>query len=142
MFNDGEFGEYGEEWSHGQIGPQEHHLALWRFLQKERPDILICESFQFRQFDGNRTGIVLISNEYIGIAKLYAETFTEGSFKPQVVFQTASQGKGLMKDDKLKNLSLWFPGEQHARDAARHLVYYMVTKLGRNDIAAKMVGRK
>lgn len=42
----------------------------------------------------------------------------------ELVYQTASEGKGVMTDTRLKSLGAWCPGEEHARDATRHLLTY------------------
>lgn len=116
-----------------ELGPDEHHEDLWHTLNYWNITQLVCESFEFRQHidkDKAKHKVELISREYIGIAKLFAEI--------NVVpfsMHTASAAKGLIpdkgpqKDVKLKQLG-WnnsSPGN-HANDAARHLVYYLVRK--------------
>lgn len=120
----------GDFYTIGQIGPEEHHGRLWHLFQHQQPTMIVCESFEFRQFDGHRTGIRLDSKEYIGLVKLWREL--EGT---PVVFQTASLGKTFCTDDKIKALNLWTPGHKHAMDAMRHLLTYMVQRERRYDIA-------
>jgi len=43
----------------------------------------------------------------------------------QYVSQTASAAKTTVTDSRLKSAKLWIPGKDHARDAIRHLVYYI-----------------
>jgi hypothetical protein len=121
-----------EEWSWGQIGPQEHHKELNDFLglQQTQDFILVCETFDFRQHDNNRTKVNLISREYIGVAKLFA---AERMSTP-VVLQTPAQAKTFVTDEKLKAMDLWVPGKVHARDALRHLITYMVRVQRRYDL--------
>lgn len=41
---------------------------------------------------------------------------------PAVEWQQASAAKGVVTDERLRRLGLWVKGEQHTRDAMRHLV--------------------
>ncbi len=114
-------------WDHftaGQIGPEEHHEQLFAHLEFLHTSdyTIVCESFEFRQGQ-QRHNIRLDSKEYIGVVKLLGQ-----QRNLPVVFQTAALGKGFVSDEKLKVMGLWIPGKQHARDALRHLIYYMVVK--------------
>lgn len=44
--------------------------------------------------------------------------------------QTPSQAKNLIKNDVLKRAELYVPGNNHAMDAVRHALYYLVVKKG------------
>jgi hypothetical protein len=123
----------GEEWAIWQLGPEEHHAALWRYLSNSfmpfsGNQVIVCESFEFRQ-NRQRDNINLMSREYIGVVKLFSETHGI-----PVVFQTAGAGKGFVSDEKLKIMDMWVPGKKHAMDARRHLIYYMVNKQKRLDL--------
>lgn len=105
-----------------------HHEELFNHLDgyfgTNNKGQLVCESFQFRQFDGfDKTKVVLDSVEYIGVIKLYSQM----TGMP-VQFQTASLAKHFVSDEKLRRLD-WYKstaGLVHARDALRHIVYYLV----------------
>jgi hypothetical protein len=140
-------GTFTSDWHFEQIGPQKHHLTLYTLLHAwaEAADEfhLVTESFEYRQND--KTNIVLVSKEYIGIAELvYQELRAENDMRTsrnevlenvlRFAQQTASQAKGFVSDIQLKRLGLYLPGKQHARDATRHLIYYMVARLNRYDI--------
>lgn len=120
-----------------ELGPEEHHLALHLTLTNERPDILVMEEFVYRVVKSKGTempvGIVLVSKEYIGVGKVWAEiTNIEGPIVT-VVMQTSAQGgggtkhKGFWRNDKLKQLGLYTApkGRQHMADALRHALYYL-----------------
>jgi hypothetical protein len=128
--------EFAELYNVGQIGPGDHHKVLWNMISKlnaQHVDFrLVCESFEFRQ-GKQRAGIVLVSKEYIGICKLFGQCFPE----TPVVFQTASQAKAFVTDEKIKALDLWSPGNKHAMDAMRHLITYQVQRMRRHDIIQK-----
>jgi len=128
--------DLGWPWNHftcGQIGPEEHHDDLYILLetQQTHPFTVVCETFEFRQSDNHREGTNLMSREYIGVAKLFVRQRSfvkDGVAQVRYVPQSPSQGKGFVSDEKLKVMGLWVPGQKHARDALRHLVYYLVNK--------------
>lgn len=112
-----------------QIGGGEHHEELYEALTSHRPDVIVCESFEYRQFAGvPKAKVELVSRDYIGVIKLYAQ---QHSITP--VFHTASAAKAFVTDDKLKALDVYKPGNPHANDAMRHLIFYRVS----NDKQAK-----
>lgn len=117
-----------------QIGPGPHHEALWDLLYTRSPDLIICESFEYRPPKKDdpaykHVNIKLDSVEYIGLVKLWSKLV-----KTPVVFQSAATGKGFWWDqksckktpkyDRLKDVGLYLPGKQHARDAMRHWLHY------------------
>lgn len=118
-------------WHRSEVGPDEHHMELWSFLIKTEPDILICESFDYRIVESKGTrmpGVNLISREYIGLIKLYAELCGA-----RLIMQSPSQGgggtkhSGFWKNDKLKKVDLYKApqGRQHMNDATRHVLYWL-----------------
>lgn len=114
----------------GQIGPDDHHSDLYALLERAHIHdfTVVCESFEFRQ-NRQRDNINLMSREYIGVVKLF-----QAERSVPVVFQTAGLAKGFVSDQKLKVMKWYTPGMQHARDATRHLVYYLVNKQHRHDL--------
>jgi hypothetical protein len=124
------------DWNWYELGPHEHHKELFDFLKVNtvgfKSDFtIVCESFEFRQ-NRQRDNINLMSREYIGVVKLYHKMYGV-----PVVFQTAGAAKGFVSDDKLKVMGLYQKSSKHERDATRHLIYYMVNKLGRSDLIEK-----
>lgn len=127
---DGETEVYDERWVHGHLGPEEHHGQLYDFLgmqHSQQETYVVCESFEFRQ--KARTGLVLVSLEYIGVTKLFVR-----ERRLQLKMQTAAMGKGFVTDEKLRKMGLYQPGWKHANDATRHLVYYLVNSHKRMDL--------
>ena len=92
------------------------HLPFWKLLTMTNPHIVIIERFQFQA----RQKAVLDAVEYIGITKLYTEATDK-----KLVMQTASQAKGLWTDEKLRKVELFASEGKHARDATRHMLYYL-----------------
>lgn len=104
----------------GQIAKSDHHRQLYALLQSEQPDIIISESFQNRNNDFVQTTPV----EYVGVVKLYDQMHP----RCQVIWQTASHGKGFSSNNKLVYLHIMLtPSEKwkHANDARRHLLQYL-----------------
>jgi hypothetical protein len=118
-------------WTWWEFGPYKHHLELWEFFKVENPDIIICESFEFRQIpaDMKRRNIRLESREYIGICELYHQRVPSC----ELVFQTAGMMKGGPfgpKKGVLKKLGLYqaAQGRQHMNDATSHVLQWATTK--------------
>jgi hypothetical protein len=42
-----------------------------------------------------------------------------------LTYQSASDAKSVVTDDRLRALGLWIRGQQHARDACRHLALFL-----------------
>jgi hypothetical protein len=89
---------------------------LYNALCDVSPDVLICESFEFRQ--GARAGLDLAPAHLIGVVRLYA------AIRPcELHMQTAAQAKGWWTDQKLKERNLYDRHFRHGRDAARHFLH-------------------
>lgn len=109
----------GEEFIVDQLSIKNHHNELWELLCELGPETVVCESFEYR--NANRPGLVLDSKEYIGVAKLWTQ-----QHDVPFVEQTASTAKNFVKDSNIKKLDLWAPGLNHAMDAMRHLLFYLI----------------
>jgi hypothetical protein len=137
---------YDEVWDRGQIGPEDHYSRLYKFLGMQQTDefVLIYESFEFRNLDRReRDNINLISREYIGVIKLFAEARMLGRPDQRLIRQKAADAKGFIPDKgamankKLKDAGLWYPNSKHAMDATRHLLYYLVARDQRMDLVRR-----
>lgn len=121
-----------------EFGPKEHHNELWDFLclrynvgNQVLPIFrgkkhLITESFEFRQ-NLDKRKVELISKEYIGLFKLFAQQTGVIYFE-----RNASQAKKFVSDEKLDRLGiLEVPKHpnRHRNDALRHLIMYLVVNL-------------
>lgn len=92
------------------------HKSLYNYLRLVNPDIIVCESFVYQR----RDKVDLSPVEMIGVIKLFCER--NGTPYHE---QTPSQAKKFWEDKKIKTCGLWIPGNPHAIDAARHLLYFM-----------------
>jgi hypothetical protein len=90
------------------------HKNLWDLLSEVDPNIVVCESFEYR--NKARDGLELYSCELIGVVKLFNP--------PHLRMQTAAFGKGHYNDTKLKKMNLYVPGKDHGRDALRHMLQW------------------
>lgn len=113
-----------------QIGHPDdsHHVELDRMLYDRLPSLIVCEEFAYRPYAGDddeaqprRAHLNLVSKEYIGVIKHYS--YYTGT---PLVMQAPSTGLQFVKDKRLKSLGLHIPGRNHANDATRHLLYYLV----------------
>jgi hypothetical protein len=131
---------YNEKWNTAQIGPEPHHKKLYQLLERWHVanTIVICENFQYRQHP-EAPSVELVSVEYIGVAKLFAQVRET----PILVMQETgkvippkdkNKPGGFWTDDKLKRVGRWSAGRKHANDAMRHLLHYMVFEMKRNDL--------
>ena len=94
--------------------------TVWDVLFTGEPDMIVYESFLYQR----RDKVDLRPVEAIGVIKLYSELQTV-----PILSQTPAQGKRFWTDKKIKQLDLWEPGEPHAMDALRHLLYFQAFKL-------------
>lgn len=113
-----------------ELGPERHHKALWAYLTNLNPDVVICERFDN---DANPAAI-LISVEYIGIARLYCEL----TKKPFVPRSRQFKDVAWLKGNKLKKLGHYTEGMPHRNDATRHLIHYIVNELKRKEILERL----
>lgn len=125
-------------WQRRELGPDRHHLQLWKYLREIAPHVIVCERFEYRIIRNQATdmpGVRLESREYIGVCELYSQMYDV-----PLIMQPVSSAKNLFTDSKLKGLSLYSApsGRQHMNDATRHALYYIVVTLGRKDYLSKL----
>lgn len=96
-----------------------NELALFGVLQSLNPSTLIAESFEFRR--KGRDNLVLFSRNLLGVSSLWGGLHDGAN----LYSQSASEGKGFYTDRRLKKEGYYTVGKEHARDATRHLLYYV-----------------
>lgn len=92
--------------------------------------ILGWETFDFRMEERYRDKIDYTAAEVIGALRMWA--YARPNVK--VVHAGAGLGKGFWSNEKIKQCSLWVPGQRHAMDARRHLLRYRLFKLQHNSL--------
>jgi len=97
-----------------------HMMQLWSLLHEHTPDLIICEEFTSLHPDFKHA-VEIISRDYIGIIKLYAQKYGVP------LFMSALANKKFWSNDKLKRMN-WEASTPHAKDAIRHLLWYETFK--------------
>lgn len=90
----------------------------YEFLVIRKPDIIIYETFEFR--NAVKTGTELFPREIIGIIKLYGLYHEDVSLYPQ----NPGNVMGYFTNVRLKNEGCYYPNSEHPRDATRHLLHW------------------
>ena len=102
-----------------------NHLELYNWLNFQKPDHIICESFEFRM---RQTGLELFSRELIGVVNLYFQQYTDVA---DLFMQSPSEALGgYFNNEKLKHDNVYEKGKPHANDAMRHLLHWYCFKQG------------
>ena len=124
-----EFEYFDEEWWGTQLGPEKHHdeLDMLLGIQHVQNYRIVCESFEYR--NRSRAGLVLVSQQYIGVIERFAQERNIPLF-----MQPASLGKitkkSFVRKENLERLGLWVKGGastyNHQMDAFGHLLQYMI----------------
>lgn len=95
-----------------QVAPEQ----VWIMLDNWKPEVVVMESFLFRQ----RTKVDLTPVEVIGRVKEWCR-----QHDIDLVMQTPAQAKHFWTDEKLKERGVYNKGLPHANDAARHALYFL-----------------
>lgn len=98
------------------------HVELWILLEKENPDCIVCESFDFR--NGVRTGTDLIPAELIGVVHLFAGTRSKRLFFQNASTHGAGGKNGYFNNENLKRKGIYVAARPHAMDSLRILLYW------------------
>jgi len=110
------------------------HFDIFKELSEvTKPDIIVCERFDYRKGGRKQEGVELISREYIGVVRLYALMFPNTPNGPlQLYMQMPSEGVGgyWKEDAQLKKDGVFMIGKPHANDAMRHLLQWYTFKEG------------
>jgi hypothetical protein len=126
-------------------------LPMWEFVDWMQQRALfgewlgsevqvVCESFSITKRSMTQRGERAWSIEQIGILQYMVRM--RGSYVPMrppchYAEQSPSDAKGFSTDAKLKRVGWWLPGQEHARDAARHALLW-ATRQGHVRPAALM----
>lgn len=83
-------------------------------------DVVVCESFHITASTAKKS-FQPWSLEAIGVMR-----FLLSKHGKDLVLQSPGEAMSFSTNDKLKAAGMWVVGKPHARDAARHLLLYMV----------------
>jgi hypothetical protein len=97
-------------------GQELHHAPLWQFLEREQPQLVICERFDPRENEF----AIQVSNEYIGVIKAWCSVYNT-----PLVMQGPDQAKKFAEQHferlglQLRPLKPW----KDTNDARRHMLF-------------------
>lgn len=99
------------------------HLELYDWLTQRYMDVIVCESFDFRK---RAQGVNMYPRELIGVINLFVQMQQTQFYehKVKLYMQKPAEGKSYFTDAKLKEANLYHIGQEHARDATRHILQW------------------
>lgn len=115
---------YDEEWNVGQIDTSKSSEDLILLLEQNHTQEywVICERFVPRP---GKVGAKLdVTPHVIGAVELFID---DRKLRDNYVQQMPAQAKNFVPNATVKKLGLWYPGQKHAMDAMRHLLFWLVT---------------
>lgn len=112
-------------WQHNEWSAGEHEdwyvMCHWLEEIHHHFPVMICESFHITAATGKKSPQPW-SLEMIGVVKFLR--WNRGMAKP--VFQSPGDAMSFATNEKLKKAGMYSVGQEHARDASRHLLLYLV----------------
>lgn len=82
-------------------------------------DVIVCESYTVTP----RT--IKLTREYSALEIIGTLRYIAGMHGKRFKLQPPASAKNFMTNDRLRSLGWWRPGEDHARDALRHLGLFL-----------------
>jgi predicted 2-oxoglutarate/Fe(II)-dependent dioxygenase YbiX len=116
--------EYFNEYTNsGCFDDKDHHEKIIALIELQRTEVfhLITEAFLNRP--EKATASELISRDYIGVMTLWAK-----QNDVRLIQQSSAMAKTFINDKKLKAMGYWSTNK-HARDAYRHMLFFMINNL-------------
>lgn len=97
------------------------YLELEGLVEEERPDHIRAEEYRVYSWKADsHSNQILHTPQLIGAIKVLS--LLHGI---PLSFKMAQHAKAFWNDDNLKACGLYSPGQKHARDALRHLLFYL-----------------
>lgn len=113
----------GDKFDSATWHPNNFLPELERILGNGGKMVLVVEEFRLYPWKSNAQRFSrMVTCEVIGVIKYLAK-----KYKVRLVMQKPSFVKAFATDNKLKKVG-WYTGSGHAKDAARHLYYYLEFK--------------
>lgn len=104
------------------------HITLYDFIESINPRYIICERFEFRHGIHRHHGADMYSRELIGIVELYTKRVNDCELFMQPAMKDSPTT--FFNNKRLKDLGIYKVANDHANDAARHLLYWAKFKFG------------
>lgn len=102
-------------------GQVENKVELYRLVRAYTPDAVVVEDFT------PRPGAHSVQKDALHIIGGLEALILVGEIDAALHLQSPGQAKAFGTDDKLRRLGWWVKGQDHARDALRHLLTFIVT---------------
>lgn len=119
---------YNEEWRVGHLEGSDHADDLLTLLELNHTADYHIVVERFTPRPGKVGAQLEVAPRYITICEMFAKERSSELLhqKVDLVLQNVGQAKPFVKDRNIKKLGLWSPGQKHAMDAMRHLLFYLV----------------
>jgi hypothetical protein len=105
----------------GQI-PKVHFYNITELLEKFQPTLVVMESYRLYPWKAQEQGFSDFFTPRL-IGAIEDRCWQAGVPR---AFQSASQGKSFVTDEKLRGWGYYIRGKPHANDATRHLCQYLL----------------
>lgn len=107
-----------DNYEHNIISFPEIYSYLDNLISSVKFDVVVVENFLISNQTSKKTQATW-SLRIIGAVEYIC--FREGV---EMVLQTPSEAKNFITDKRLREFNMWFKGEGHDRDAARHFLLW------------------
>lgn len=107
-----------DSFSSGQA-PWFEHLQWFEDVYRAF-DVVVCESFVIT------AATIKKSRQNWSLEAIGTMKYLLAKQGRELVLQSPGEAKGFATPEKLKKVGWWLPGKDHAQDAARHMLTYVV----------------
>jgi len=115
------------------------YLYDWLDSHHDTTTAVILEKFEYQKEKAQtREHLNFDAAEYVGVVKLWCAQRNLDLILQSPSTVVSKEGKTFWNDDKLKRVGLWRGMDRHARDAARHYLYYVTFTLKDNTWLEKL----
>lgn len=107
-------------------GATPHLNFIWNFIEEINPQQVVVESFHLYGGKASaKIGSSFPEIEVIGCIRTWVQVQRQlsGSEEPTLTLQTASQGKSIWTNERLKQFG-YYTKNRHSRDAVRHALHF------------------
>ncbi len=103
---------------------EEHLIGAY----KAPVDVVVCESYTVTP------ATIKLTREYAALEIIGTLRYLAEAHGRKFKLQTPAAAKRFMVESRLRNLGWWRPGEDHARDALRHLGLYLAEERNNREV--------
>jgi hypothetical protein len=107
-----------------------NEYELYTQLKFVKPNVIICEKFDFRNVKKSRDRVELFPRNLVGVVHLYVQECEANDVPVEFYEQTPAQVMGFFTDRRLKEEHLYKVAHEHANDAMRHILHWFMFGAG------------